>query len=109
MFASSARDLLARVPLVGANSILGFPVSILVSARNSEKTMPLHRGRIIGYHAGRMMFDFTMLTREAKTMDCSIGSSVMDRLIGRSCYVLSYLFLWIARCSCTEADVVCLN
>jgi hypothetical protein len=46
--------------------------------------MPLLRGRIIGYDTRRMMFDFTMFTPDAKTMDCSISSSAMDRLIGRS-------------------------
>jgi hypothetical protein len=31
-----------------------------------------------------MMFDFTMLTPDAKTVGCSISGSAMDRLIGRS-------------------------
>jgi hypothetical protein len=46
--------------------------------------MPLHRGRIIGYDVRRMMFNFTMLTPDAKTVGCSISGSAMDRLIGRS-------------------------
>jgi len=46
--------------------------------------MPLHRGRITGYDARRMTFDFTMQTSESKTIDCSISSLAMDRLSGRS-------------------------
>lgn len=46
--------------------------------------MPLLRGRIIGYDAQRMMFGFTMLTPDAKTIDCTISSSAMDRLIGKT-------------------------
>jgi hypothetical protein len=40
--------------------------------------------RIIGYDIQRMMFDFTMLTPDAKTVACSISGSAMDRLIGKS-------------------------
>jgi hypothetical protein len=40
--------------------------------------------RIIGYDVQRMMFDFTMLTPDAKTVGCSISSAAMDRLIGKS-------------------------
>jgi hypothetical protein len=31
-----------------------------------------------------MMFDFTMLTPDARAVGCSISGSAMDRLIGRS-------------------------
>lgn len=46
--------------------------------------MPLRSHRVIGYDVRRMMFDFTMLTPNAMTVDCSISSSAMDRLIGKS-------------------------
>jgi hypothetical protein len=45
--------------------------------------VPLLSHRIIGYAVRRMMFDFTMLTPDAKTVGCSISGSAMDRLIGR--------------------------
>jgi hypothetical protein len=44
----------------------------------------LRSHRIIGYDVQRMMFDFTMLTPDAKTVGCSISSAAMDRLIGKS-------------------------
>jgi hypothetical protein len=44
----------------------------------------LRSHRIIGYDVRRMMFDFTMLTSNAMTVGCSISSSAMDRLIGKS-------------------------
>jgi Protein of unknown function (DUF1488) len=43
--------------------------------------MPLERGRIIGYDADRMTFDFTMVDR-IKTIDCSISSVAMDEMAG---------------------------
>ena len=46
--------------------------------------MPLISHRVVGYDVRRMMFDFTMLTPDAKTVGCSISGSAMDRLIGRS-------------------------
>jgi len=46
--------------------------------------VPLRSHRIIGYDVRRMMFDFTMLTLNAITVGCSISSSAMDRLIGKS-------------------------
>jgi hypothetical protein len=46
--------------------------------------VPLRSHRIIGYDVRRMMFDFTMLTPNAMTVGCSISSSAMDRLIGKS-------------------------
>jgi Protein of unknown function (DUF1488) len=46
--------------------------------------LPLLSHRVIGYDVGRMMFDFTMLTPDAKTVGCSISSPAMDRLIGKS-------------------------
>jgi hypothetical protein len=46
--------------------------------------VPLLRNRIIGYDVRRMMFNFTMLTPDARTVGCSMSSSAMDRLIGRS-------------------------
>jgi hypothetical protein len=46
--------------------------------------VPLRSHRIVGYDAQRMMFDFTMLTPNAMTIGCTISSSAMDRLIGKS-------------------------
>jgi hypothetical protein len=46
--------------------------------------VPLLSHRIIGYDVQRMMYDFTMLTPDAKTVGCSISGSAMDRLMGRS-------------------------
>jgi hypothetical protein len=46
--------------------------------------VPLLSSRVIGYDTRRMMFDFTMLTPDAKTVGCSISGSAMDRLIGRN-------------------------
>jgi hypothetical protein len=44
--------------------------------------MILERGRIIGYDAGRMSFEFTMTDREGKTVHCKISSTAMDELAG---------------------------
>jgi hypothetical protein len=41
--------------------------------------MPLERGRIIGYDADRMTFEFTMMDK-AKIIDCSISSVAMDEM-----------------------------
>lgn len=49
--------------------------------------MPLLRGRIIGYDVRLMMFNFTMLTSDARTIDCAISSSAMDRLSGTDRYL----------------------
>ena len=43
--------------------------------------MPLERGRIIGYDASRMTFEFTMMDN-TKIVDCEISSSAMDQLAG---------------------------
>jgi hypothetical protein len=44
--------------------------------------MPLLRGNVIGYDAGRMTFEFTMLTPGARIVDCAISSTAMDYLSG---------------------------
>jgi Protein of unknown function (DUF1488) len=44
--------------------------------------MTLERGRIIGYDAGRMTFDFTMTDAKGKTVHCKISSTAMDELAG---------------------------
>jgi Protein of unknown function (DUF1488) len=44
--------------------------------------VPLTRGSIIGYYAGRMTFEFTMVTPDARIVECGISSSAMDCLIG---------------------------
>ena len=43
--------------------------------------MPLERGRVIGYDASRMTFEFTMMDK-AKIVDCDISSTAMDVLVG---------------------------
>jgi hypothetical protein len=42
--------------------------------------MPLIRGDVVGYDFEKMTFRFTMLTPEAKTIDCEISSTAMDFL-----------------------------
>ena len=43
--------------------------------------MPLLRGRVVGYDAGRMTFEFTMM-HDARIVDCEISSTAMDDLAG---------------------------
>jgi hypothetical protein len=43
--------------------------------------MPLMRGRILGYDANRMAFEFTMM-HEQGIVDCGISSTAMDDLAG---------------------------
>jgi hypothetical protein len=45
-------------------------------------TMPLMRGSIIGYDAGRMTFKFTMLRPNGGIVDCAISGPAMDDLFG---------------------------
>jgi hypothetical protein len=45
--------------------------------------MPLTRGRIVGYDANRMIFEFTMVTADATTVVCQISSVAMDQLAGQ--------------------------
>jgi hypothetical protein len=45
--------------------------------------MPLERGRIIGYNASRMAFEFTMIDKAlAAIIQCEISSPAMDQLAG---------------------------
>ena len=44
--------------------------------------MPLVRGRILGYDADRMAFEFTMLNKD-QTVPCEISSAAMDELAGK--------------------------
>ena len=44
--------------------------------------MPLTRGSIVGYDLARMMFQFTMLTPDAKSVACEISSVAMDAIAG---------------------------
>jgi Protein of unknown function (DUF1488) len=44
--------------------------------------MPLMRGRILGYDAKRMVFEFTMLNKD-ETVECQISSVAMDELAGK--------------------------
>jgi hypothetical protein len=46
-----------------------------------ERTMPLKRGRILGYDADQMAFKFTMM-HEAWIVDCEISGAAMDDLAG---------------------------
>jgi hypothetical protein len=43
--------------------------------------MPLMRGRILGYDANRMAFEFTMM-HDLRIVDCEISSTAMDDLAG---------------------------
>jgi hypothetical protein len=43
--------------------------------------MPLMRGRIAGYDADRMTFEFTMM-HDARIIDCEISSVALDDLAG---------------------------
>jgi uncharacterized protein DUF1488 len=43
--------------------------------------MPLMRGRILGYDANRMIFEFTMM-HDARIVDCEISSVALDDLAG---------------------------
>jgi hypothetical protein len=45
--------------------------------------MPLMRGRILGYDANRMAFQFTMLNDKGETVECEISSAAMDELAGK--------------------------
>ena len=44
--------------------------------------MPLVRGRILGYDADCMAFEFTMLNKD-ETVPCAISSAAMDELAGK--------------------------
>lgn len=44
-------------------------------------SMPLERGRMIGYDPSRMTFEFMMMDK-AKVVDCEISSSAIDQLAG---------------------------
>jgi hypothetical protein len=46
-----------------------------------ERSMPLMRGRIVGYDADRMTFEFTMML-DARIVDCEISSTALDDLAG---------------------------
>ncbi|MGB8604666.1 DUF1488 family protein [Bradyrhizobium sp.] len=46
-----------------------------------ERSMPLMRGRIVGYDADQMTFKFTMM-HEARIVDCEISSIALDDLAG---------------------------
>ena len=43
------------------------------------RSMPLMRGRILGYDASRMAFEFTMM-HKARIVDCEISSTALDDL-----------------------------
>lgn len=44
--------------------------------------MPLTRGRVVGYDANRMTFEFTMMDQGA-TVVCQISSVALDEISGR--------------------------
>jgi hypothetical protein len=44
--------------------------------------MPLRRGKVVGYDLARMMFQFTMLTPDTKSVACEISSIAMDTIAG---------------------------
>jgi hypothetical protein len=45
--------------------------------------MPLTRGCVIGYDTNRMMFEFTMLTHDARMVACEISSVATNQMDGR--------------------------
>ena len=45
--------------------------------------MPLTRGVIIGYDTDRMLFEFTMLTPDARVVSCQISSIALDYMVGK--------------------------
>lgn len=46
-----------------------------------ELSMPLTRGRIVGYDTERLAFGFTMLN-DSETVECQISDAAMDDLAG---------------------------
>ena len=44
--------------------------------------MPLNRGRVMGYDAKHMSFEFTMMTADARSIQCSVSSTALDVLSG---------------------------
>ena len=46
-----------------------------------ERSMPLTRGRILGYDADQMAFKFTMM-HEAWIVECEISGAALDDLAG---------------------------
>ncbi len=44
--------------------------------------MPLTRGHAVGYDASLMMFKFTMMTPDARIVECAISSAAMDCVVG---------------------------
>jgi hypothetical protein len=42
--------------------------------------MALTRGSIVGYDAGRMMFEFTMVAPDARLVRCQVSSVAMDQM-----------------------------
>lgn len=46
------------------------------------RSMPLNRGRVIGYNAAQMVFEFTMIDKAGTDVECQISSVAMDQLAG---------------------------
>jgi hypothetical protein len=59
-------------------SIRGTPVA---AGRQGELSMPLTRGKIVGYDTERLAFGFTMQNGD-DTVDCQISDAAMDELAG---------------------------
>jgi hypothetical protein len=49
---------------------------------SGELSMPLTRGKVVGYDVAKMTFRFTMLN-EGETVECEINSVAMDELGGK--------------------------
>ena len=45
--------------------------------------MPLTRGKIVGYDANLMTFEFTMVKADATSVVCQVSSAAMDELAGK--------------------------
>ena len=48
---------------------------------DGDESMPLTRGRLVGYDAERMVFAFSMM-HGARIVDCEISSAALDDLAG---------------------------
>jgi hypothetical protein len=75
---SFIRDKTAKRRIERTAAFDGAPI---VRSWTQERPMPLTRDRIVGYDAGRMIFEFTMML-DARIVDCEISSTALDDLAG---------------------------
>src|SRR5882724_5694515 len=74
-----------------ASSLIPFHSRFVAKARSTrhdtlpgdgDDRMPLLRGNVFGYDVARMSFEFTMLTSDARTVECSISGAALDHFAG---------------------------